>query len=156
MNDFADMRSALGEISATLIGFSVIFEAFTGRQTADGHSRERVMLIVEIGLMVVALCFLPELLVGLGLSQSISFRVLSSIVALYWLRWLILNYRIRGADHLTPILFRVATALHLIVVGCSIANAAVVGSDALYTTACFAGLAVVGCGFLAQFRIERL
>ena len=62
MTELEGMRSTLAEIAVTLVGFSVIFRAFTGRRNADEHSYERVSVIVEMGLAVVALCFLPELL----------------------------------------------------------------------------------------------
>jgi len=150
------MRSTLAEISATLVGFSVIFGAFTGLRDADGHSKVRVAAIAETGLVVVALCFLPELLGGWGLPASTSLRVLSFLTSMYWLRWLLLAYEIRGAPHQTPILFRVAVSLHVAVFVCRVANGLLIATDALYTTAVFAALAIVGINFLAQFRVERI
>jgi hypothetical protein len=149
------MRSTFAEIAAMLVGFSVIFGAFTDLRNTDGHSRVRVTAIAETGLVVVALCFFPELLVGWGLPAPISLRVLSALTAIYWLRWLLLAYQIRGATHQTPILFRVAVVLHAVVLICCVANALLVASDALYTTAVFVALAIVGVNFLAQFRVER-
>jgi hypothetical protein len=149
------MRSTLAEIAATLVGFSVIFGAFTGLRDTDGHSRVRVTAIAETGLVVVALCFFPELLVGWGLPEPTSLRALSALTAIYWLRWLWEGYQIRGATHQTPILFKVAVFLHVVVLTCSAANALLVASDALYTTAVFVALAIVGVNFLAEFRVER-
>ena len=155
MGEFSEMRSTLAEITATLVGFAVIFGAFTAQRGGDGHSRERLTVIVEVGLVVIALCLLPELLVGWGLSKELALRALSALSAIYWIRWFIENYRIWGADHITPILFRAAVALDVIVFVCHVANSALIGTDALYTTGVFAALALVMVAFLAQFRVER-
>ncbi len=154
MNEFTEMRTTLGEIAATLVGFSIIFGAFTGRRRADEHSRDRVTLIIEVGLVVVALCFLPELFLGWGLSGPTAFRVLSGITGVYWLRWLVLSYRIRNEEHHTPMLFRAAVVLHLVIVGLSGMNV-MRGADVVYTSSVCAGLALVGLGFIAQFHVER-
>lgn len=155
MSELEDMRSTLAEIAVTLVGFSVIFRAFTGQRNVDDHSDARVTVIVEIGLVVVALCFLPELLGAWGITKPVAFRAASGLMALYWLRWLMITYQIRGGSHLTPFAYMIAAGLQFSVFGASAANAILVGTDVLYTTAVFAALAVVGVSFWAQFRVER-
>jgi hypothetical protein len=155
VSELHEMRSTLAEIAVTLVGFSVIFRAFTAQRAADEHSDARVTVIVEIGLAVVALCFLPEILVAWGVAKPVAFKAASGLMALYWLRWLMVTYQIRGRSHLTPIAYRIAAGLQFSVFGASAANAILISTDTLYTTAVFAALAVVGVSFWAQFRVER-
>ena len=155
MSELEGMRATLAEISATLVGFSVIFRAFTGQRNVDGHSDARVTVIVEIGLVVVGLCFVPDLLAASGVATPIAFRAASGLMALYWVRWLVVTYQIRGDFHITPVAYRVAALLQLSVFGVSAANALFFGTEVMYTTAVLAALAVVGVSFWAQFRVER-
>lgn len=155
MSELEEMRATLAEISVTLVGFSVIFRAFTGQRDADEHSNARITVIVEIGLVVVALCFLPELLGAWGVAMPVAFRAASGLMALYWVRWLVVTYQISGVFHVTPFAYKASAVLQLSVFGASAANAFLFGTDVLYTTAVLAALAVVGVSFGAQFRAER-
>jgi len=67
------------------------------------HSDGRVTVIVEIGLVPVALCFLPELLGAWGVAMPVAFKAASGPMALYWLRCLMITYQIRDRSHLTPL-----------------------------------------------------
>lgn len=154
--ELEELRANLSEIVVTLVGFSAFFRVFRNRdRVADGHSDARLLVIIEVGLVAIAACYLPELMESWGITEAASVKIASAMLALYWIRLLILVVRIRKEQHATPITFRVVAIMHAIVFGTSVTNAIWCGSDTLYTSTVFLGLVVVGTAFWAQFTAER-
>jgi len=155
--DISETLSSIAEVAVTLVGFAAVFRAFRGEH-ADPHSGPRTTLVIEAGLVLVGLCYLPTLLVSLGIDRELSYRWLSALAALYWARWLWVSYAIRKATHATPTLYLVATALHVVVFLVSIVNASGVFGlhEALYFLGAVVILALTSNAFLAQFRAEQI
>lgn len=153
--EIAETLASIAEVSATLLGFAAVFRAFRG-ELADQHSAERTLLVIEVGLIIVFMCYLPSLLMGAGIEASSSYRIISAVTALYWLRWFAMSYRLKDADHATPILFRAAVTFHVLIF--SVCSAAALGVlpqiGVVYLGVVIAILALVGMAFLAQFMTE--
>jgi len=153
--EVAETLASIAEVSATLLGFAAVFRAFRG-ELADQHSAERTLLVIEVGLVIVFMCYLPSVLMGAGLEASSSYRIISAFTALYWLRWFALSYRLKDEDHATPVLFRVAVGFHVMIFSvCSVAALGVLPKVGIvYLAVVIAILALVGMAFLAQFMTE--
>ena len=154
--ELEELRSNLAEIAVTLVGFSAFFRVFRNRDgAADGHSDSRLLVIIEVGLVVITACYLPEILESWGLTEAVSVKIGSAVLAFYWIRLLMLVVRIRKEQHATPITFKVVATMHVVIFGTSATNACLYGNDTLYTSTVFLGLVVVGTAFWAQFTAER-
>ena len=68
---------SLAEASVTLAGFAAVFRAFATGTDPDGHSVVRLNVVIEGGLVLAFLCFLPSVLHSASLTEDVSLRVAS-------------------------------------------------------------------------------
>ncbi len=153
--EVAETLASIAEVSATLLGFAAVFRAFRG-ELADRHSAERTLLVIEVGLIIVFMCYVPSLLTGTGLEASSSYRIVSAFTAAYWLRWFAVSYRLKDEAHSTPVLFRISVGFHALIFStCSVAALGMLPRvEIVYLAVVIAILALVGMAFLAQFMAE--
>jgi cation transport ATPase len=156
------MESALhsiGQIAVTLAGFAALLRAFRERTVADPHSDPRLISIVEQGLAVAFLCFLPALLIEFGLTMETAARWGAALAAVWLTRWLYILYTIRKAELGKSLarLFRVAVAMHVAAYTAFLLSAiGLLGrAEPLYFSGVFLMVTEVGWSFLAQFLSER-
>ena len=71
--------ASMGEGAITLAGFAAVFRAFGGAEDSDGHSRVRLNIVIEGGLVVALLCYFPAWLSSTGLSSDAVWRSSSAI-----------------------------------------------------------------------------
>jgi hypothetical protein len=152
-----DTLQSIAEVAATLVGFAALFRAFTRESVADGHSESRLRVIIEQGLVVVLLCFLPAWALSFEWSEESAYRVIATAAALWLLRWLYICYSLWNVESQTPVAFRIAVALNLMAFLAFAASASdPVGKvEPLYLTGLLTILIHVGWTFLFQFRAER-
>jgi hypothetical protein len=156
------MESALysiGQIAVTLAGFAALLQAFRRKDVGDAHSDPRLLSIVEQGLVVALLCFMPTLLVEFGLTLQTAVRAVSTLAALWLTRWLFILYVVRTAELSKAVrrLFRVAVLNH-VAAFCAFVLAAtgIVGRvEPLYFCGVVVTIIEVGWTFLVQFQTER-
>lgn len=75
------MESALhsiGQIAVTIVGFAALLKAFSRDSLSDPHADPRLRSIVEQGLVVTLLCFLPALLTSFEMTHQNAARVISA------------------------------------------------------------------------------
>ena len=72
--DPASTLESLAEGGITLAGFSAVFRAFSGKDDPDGYSEVRLQAVIEGGLLVALLSYLPATLAGAGLSPLASWK----------------------------------------------------------------------------------
>jgi hypothetical protein len=153
-----DTLQSLGEVAVTLVGFAALFRVFTRESVADEHSETRLQVIIEQGLGVVLLCFLPAWLLSFGdVSPQAAYRSISVGAALWQSRWVYIAYSIRSLKQSTPVGFRFAVVLQI---GSFVTFAACAAGllgwvEPLYLTGLLVTFTHVGWAFLFQFRVER-
>lgn len=81
--DLPGVLSSMAEGSITLAGFAAVFRAFRGSHDPDGFSDVRLTVVIEGGLVVAFLCYLPAWLSSAGLSPDAVWRS-TSIVGALW------------------------------------------------------------------------
>ena len=132
---------AIAQISVTIVGFAALLRAFSKEHTTDAHTDPRLRSIVEQGLVVALLCFLPALLDAFDLDPETAARLVSAAAAV-WIAWR----------------YRFAVFLHIAAFSAFFLSAtAVVNDSAASFLLCgiLLMLCTVGWAFLAQFQIER-
>jgi hypothetical protein len=156
------MESALysiGQIAVTLAGFAALLRAFRQRDVGDAHSDPRLRSMVEQGLVVVLLCFLPSVLVAFEFSMGTAVRVIAAAAAAWLLRWLYIMYLVRSAELPRSIarMFRAAFALHVLtfITFTATATGQFGRVEPLYFSGVLLALILVGFAFFAQFQSER-
>ncbi len=153
------MLDSLAEVSVTLAAFAAVFRAFAAGSDPDGHSTVRLNAVIEGGLLLAFISFLPSALHSASLAEDMAYQI-SSGVGGFWalLRGTIPGVRIiRGGSPL-PALFPLAYALHLMalvpfVLGAL--GAGPVGTAAAHQVGCVGLFGWIAVAFLAQFRVER-
>jgi hypothetical protein len=149
---------SLAEGAITLAGFSAVFRAFSGRDDPDGFSQVRLEAVIEGGLLVALLSYLPAALVAAGLSPSASWKAASVLGAAWLFVRVYICINIARTARPLPALFPLAFGLVLLAT-CSylatIAGFAPWPTEAGYLISTLTALAYVGVVFLAQFRAER-
>ena len=153
------MLDSLAEVSVTLAGFAAVFRAFTAGNDPDGHSAVRLNVVIEGGLVLAFISFLPDVLLRASLSEDAAYRFSGGIGGAWVvLRGIIPLIRIiRGGRPLPP-LFPLACVFGLATLS-SFAYCildiwplgAVTGFQAASVTL-FGSIAVT---FVAQFRAEQ-
>ena len=150
--------ASMAEGSITLAGFAAVFRAFGGAEDPDGHSRIRLNIVIEGGLVVAFLCYFPAWLSSAGFSSDAVWRSGSAIGALWVLfRMMIISFRILRSGAPLPVLYPVAVPIGVVSFLALVANTAgllpvtsysghLLGTVSLLTT--------VGVIFIAQFRAE--
>ena len=151
--------SSIGQIAVTLAGFAALLRAFRQKDAADAHSDPRLLSIVEQGLFVALLCFLPTLLVEFELTSQMAVRIPAVLAVVWLMRWLRTLYVIRTAQlsrHLRR-LFRIAVFMHVAAfVAFVLCGTDVIGRvEALYLCGVVLVITEVGWTFLVQFQSER-
>jgi hypothetical protein len=127
------MESALhsiGQVSVTIVGFAALLKAFNRESLSDPHSDPRLRSIVEQGLVVAVFCFLPALLTSFDLGADNAARFVSSVAAIWLLRWLRILYAIRKAELSSSIAWRYRTAVVLHVIAFVAFSLSVSGANA--------------------------
>lgn len=150
---------AIGQISVTIVGFAAVLKAFERQNATDAHTDPRIQSMVEQGLVLVMLCFLPSLIHSFGMSHVNSLRLPGLLASIWLSRWLYIMFIIRKAELSSSIaiMFRFAVVLHymaffsFLFAALSLFNK----TEALYFTGILLTFACVGWAFLAQFKIER-
>jgi hypothetical protein len=157
--DLPGVLSSMAEGSITLAGFAAVFRAFRGSHDPDGFSDVRLTVVVEGGLVVAFLCYLPAWLSSAGLSPDAVWRS-SSIVGALWtfFRFILAAISVYRTASSLPVLYTVAVPVD--VVSFLAFSATAVGVFPLstysgYLLGTIAMLSAVGMMFVAQFIAER-
>ncbi len=153
--EVSDAVLSISEVAVTLVGFAAVFRAFRG-ESVDPHSGPRTLVVIEVGLALVLLCYLPTLAAQVGLRSATAYRVVGGLTVLYWLRWLVVYYQLRNQIHATPGIFRSCAVMSFLIFGAGLGNSLALWTppEALYFVSVLAALAQVGLSFLAQFKAE--
>ena len=150
---------SIGQIAVTLAGFAALLKAFRQKNATDAHSEPRLKSIVEQGLVVVLLCFLPSLIFSFGVDLDTAVRWISAVAAAWLFRWLYILYIFRTAEISAAIasLFPVTVVLHVAAfVAFLLSATGLIGrAEPLYFCGVVLTLTLVGLAFLAQFQSER-
>jgi len=150
---------SIGQIAVTLAGFAALLRAFRQKDVGDAHSDPRLRSMVEQGLVLVLLCFLPSVLVAFNISMGIAVRVIAAAAAAWLLRWLYIMYLVRSAELPRSLawMFRAAFALHGVtfIVFAATATGLFGRAEPLYFSGVLLTLTLVGFAFFAQFQSER-
>ena len=157
--EYPSLLESIAGASVTLAGFAAVFRAFASRSDPDGFSAIRLNVVIEGGLVVALVCYLPAILAGVGLPGALAWRLSSGLGAL----WLVFRtigpgiYIIRRGWPL-PALFPLAFALTLTAFGAFAIGAAGFGplaSSSAHQLGIMALAAQIGTTFVAQFQVER-
>jgi hypothetical protein len=153
------MLDSLAEASVTLAGFTAVFRAFVAGNDPDGHSTVRLNAVIEGGLLLAFVSFLPGGLVSGSLDEDTAYRLSSGVGGIWTLlRGTVPAVRIIRGGWPFPSLFPLACSFHLVALVCFALGAFSAGAlDAIDahkagSVALFGWLAIV---FVAQFRVER-
>ncbi len=153
------MLDSLAEVSVTLAGFAAVFRAFTAGNDPDGYSTVRLNIVIEGGLVLAFISFLPGVLLSASLAADSAYRFSGGIGVIWFvLRGIIPMIQIIRGGRPFPPLFTLASAFGLTTNICFIfcvLDIRPLGAIAGFQAACaalFGGIAVV---FVAQFRAER-
>jgi hypothetical protein len=153
------MLDSLGEVSVTLAAFAAVFRAFAAGSDPDGHSKARLNAVIEGGLLLAFISFLPSALLSASLTEKGAYR-LSSGVGSAWalLRGTVPAFSVIRSGWPPPALFPLALALHLAALVPFVLGVLAVGplgSIAAHEVGCVALFGWIAVVFLAQFRVER-
>jgi len=151
------LLESMAEASVTLAGFAAVFRAFATGDDPDGYSTVRLTIVIEGGLAIAFLCYVPAALAAAGLTTDVAWRA-SNVVAAAWILprsfWVGLQIGRRGRP--LPSLFPLAYGLALA------ALAAVLGgvfgllpAKSAHQVGLVCQLGGIGSTFMAQFRVER-
>ncbi len=151
-----ELLVSLSAISITLAGFAAIFRAFTNSKEVDGHSNTRLSSIMELGIAITLLSYLPEIAEGFGLSEINSYRIFATFGGLYYIRWLSEFYSIRNAEHKTPKTYLTACASGVTVFLLFWATALnlVTNIQGIFSLALVIMFFLQGIAFMSQFWAE--
>jgi hypothetical protein len=157
--EYPGILDSLAEASVTLAGFAAVFRAFGGDTDPDGYSRVRLNAVIEGGLVLAFVSYLPVAVENSVVPDGVGLRASSAILALFVvLRSILPGIRIFQGGWPLPALFPLAWGLS--VVGILFLAASIFGVSVISTLAAhqagvvsiFGGLATT---FVAQFRVER-
>lgn len=153
--NISEALPSIAEVAVTLVGFAAVFRAFRGL-SVDPHSGARTLAVIEVGLVLVLLCYVPLLLIEAGLEEVPAYRLTAGLTALYWIRWLTVLYRIRNEVHATPGIYRFVVVLNILIFLINLASATALldRPEILYFGSAVAILAYVSLSFLAQYKAE--
>lgn len=148
---------SLAEASVTLAGFAAVFRAFATGSDPDGYSTVRLNVVIEGGLVLAFVCFLPSALQGACLSTEASLRVASALGGL----WSILRGIVPGAQIVRggwplPELFLVAIVFGVAaIVAFGVGAIGVSASQPAHQLGAVALFGAIASTFVGQFRVER-
>ena len=158
--DLPEILSSIAGGAITLAGFSAAFRAFSGHSESDGQSRIRLNSVIEGGLLVAFVCYLPIVLSELNISTSMVWRT-SCFVIMVWgvLRIIVPTLKILKNVRPLPELFKSVVFAGLFSLLCSLITT--IGlwpfdSYSGYLVSVLALLANISLVFIAQFRTEQI
>jgi hypothetical protein len=151
--------ASIAEGSITLAGLAALFRAFRGGQDPDGFNWMRLNFVIEGGLVIAFVCYLPVALANAGLSTDTSWRLASGCILI----WVFPRQNITAAQIFMqgrpyPELFWLAAPLGFLATMFVLANITGLSPISVYSTFLLSVLFLVGFVstiFVAQFRIER-
>jgi len=159
MEDLGILTS-MAEGAITLAGFAAVFRAFAGGYDPDGHSRVRLNSVIEGGLAIAFVCYLPAWLVSAGFTDSTTFRLPSGIIIIWGLaRIAVPTSQILRSGARLPELFRSVVAAGIVALLAAVLNVVGISPISAYSTHLLATTALfanVGLIFVAQFRAEQV
>ena len=152
------MLDSLAEVSVTLAGFAAVFRAFGAGSDPDGHSTVRLNVVIEGGLLLAFISFLPSVLLGASLAEDAAYRVSSGIGAIWAFFRAIPGIQIIRGGWPLPALFPLSYAFFLVtefsfIFG--VLDIRPLGAVAAHQAGCAALFGAVALTFVAQFRVER-
>jgi hypothetical protein len=157
--DIPAVFTSMAEGAITLAGFASVFRAFHGAEDPDGYSRLRLTIVIEGGLMVAFLCYLPSWLASLDLSSDAVWKLSSAIGAIWPLfRFILVASGIVRRGRPFPVLYLFAAPVGLIsflVFAATAVGFIPVSAYSGFLLGTGSLLATVGIVFVAQFRAER-
>ena len=153
-----DIVSSIAGGAITLAGFAAVFRAFSGKLDPDGHSRVRLNSVIEGGLLIAFICYLPVLLHEL-FHDSFDVWEMSCLLILIWgiLRIAIPSGKVLIMRVALPSLYVPVVLCGLISIIAALLNLFSISPFSPYSTyllslvALFANVCLV---FIAQFRVE--
>ena len=152
------MLDSLAEVSVTLAGFAAVFRAFAIGNDPDGHSAVRLNVVIEGGLLLAFISFLPGVLLGASLAEDAAYRVSGGIGGIWALLRAIPGIQIIRGGWPLPALFPLAYAFFLVALFSFIFGALDIrplGAIAAHQAGCVALFGSMAITFVAQFRVER-
>ena len=154
--DLPNLES-IAEASVTLAGFAAVFRAFAAGSDPDGHSAVRLNVVIEGGLVLAFVCFLPSALQGASFSSDTSLRVASAVAeASSVLRGVVPGAQIVRAGRPLPELFPFAIAFGVAAILAFFAGAlGALSSFAAHQLGAVALFGTIAVTFIGQFRVER-
>lgn len=151
--------TSMAEGSITLAGFAAVFRAFRSSEDPDGYSQVRLNIVIEGGLVVAFLCYVPAWLASVGLSSDAVWRLASAVGVLWWLfRFMVVAFMMLRRNAPFPVLYPVAVPIGVVSFLALVVNAAgllPVTSYSGHLLGTLALLTTVGVVFVAQFRAEH-
>ena len=149
----------MAEGSITLAGFAAAFRAFSGSRDPDGYSRERLNIVIEGGLVVALLCYLPAWLSSAGVSTDAVWRSTSAIGALWSLfRFAASAVSVFRTANPLPVLYPVVVPvgiLSFLAFSTNTAGFLPLSTYSGHLLGTISMLPAVGIMFIAQFIAER-
>ena len=151
--------ASIAEGSITLAGLAALFRAFRGGQDPDGFNWARLNFIIEGGLIIAFVCYLPVAFSSAGLSTDTSWRMTSGLILIWaFPRQNLTAVQIFMQGRPYPELFWLTAPLGIMSSVLALVNISGLSPITSYSTFLFAVLMLAGfvCTiFVAQFRIER-
>lgn len=152
------LLESMAETSVTLAGFAAVFRAFATGDDPDGFSAVRLTVVIEGGLAVAFLCYVPAALAAAGLAPGEAWRI-SNIAAIAWVLprsfWVGFGVYRQGRPH--PVLFPLSWGFSIVSLGfLAIGVVGLLPSESAHQAGLVSVLGGVGTVFLAQFRVERI
>ena len=151
--------ASIAEGSITLAGLAALFRAFKGGEAPDGFNWARLNFIIEGGLIIAFVCYLPVAFSSAGLNADTSWRMTSGLIVI----WAFPRQNVSAVQILLkgrpyPELFWLTAPLGILSTLLALLNISGLSPISSYSTFLFAVLMLAGfvCTiFVAQFRIER-
>jgi hypothetical protein len=158
---FPDILSSIAGTAVTLAGFAAVFRAFGNNHDPDGQSRVRLNSVIEGGLLIVVVSYIPVLVGGLGLGygDDLPWVVGCAVIALWALpricapTYRILQKRDKWPEMFVPVV--AAGVISLFVAALTVVGLWPFGSFSGYLWALVFLLSNVSLVFIAQFRVEQ-
>ncbi len=153
------MLDSLAEASVTLAGFAAVFRAFAGDTDPDGHSRVRLNAVIEGGLALAFVSYLPIAVADISIPEGVALRVSSALLAMFVvLRSIVPGIAILKAGWPPPALFPLASALSVLGLAFLASGAfgvSTISSFAAHQAGVVSVFGALAATFVAQFRVER-
>ncbi|MEO1202432.1 MAG: hypothetical protein AAFX10_06980 [Pseudomonadota bacterium] len=129
-----EVLSSIAGGSITLAGFAAVFRAFSGTDDPDGHSRVRLNSVIEGGLVIAFVCYLPVWLASIDLKSDVAWRVASGLIVIWTVPRILVPTAaiLRDAGPL-PEMFRIVVFFGIVALLAAALNAAGIWPYAAYS-----------------------